>query len=231
MLRYVDKVLSAVDMKWGICHTEIKVDHKGPVLIETNARPMGLAMTNAYYEEVLGFTPTSISLDLFFHPSRFDALSRRMYSPRKYALMKNLIVPEDIIANLNPTFILSRMISSSRETLFFGKEGIQRFFRTVDLHTSPLVIKMANEDYGQLMRDYQIIRLAESYYFHIYYSLGGDLPGVEPRTDLEGLIADLGINGRILLVTDDGEFVLEQGRKEKVKSWTIYDCAIYATCG
>ena len=32
-------------MRWGLCHKEIKIDKKGPVLIEVNARPIGLAMS------------------------------------------------------------------------------------------------------------------------------------------------------------------------------------------
>lgn len=60
MVHYAFKVLDAVDMKWGPCHTEIKIDRNGPVLIETNARPMGLGMTAQYYDEILGHHVTNI---------------------------------------------------------------------------------------------------------------------------------------------------------------------------
>lgn len=41
IIEYAMKVLDAVGIRYGPCHTEIKYDKKGPVLIETNPRPHG----------------------------------------------------------------------------------------------------------------------------------------------------------------------------------------------
>lgn len=231
MINYVYSVLDAVDMKWGPCHTEVKVDHKGPVLIEVNARPMGLAMTSRYYDEALGHHVTNMALDLFFHPERFRELSRSIYNPRKYALMKLLIVPEKIRGDLSPAFVIGNIIRSSREVLFFGTEGVMTYNRTVDLDTSPLAIKMINEDYGALMRDYETLRLAESNYFHILYTLGGDLKGVAPRSDVDPIIREIDPTRKFLLVTDDGESVVQYGERKPVAEWEFYDGAIYTVCG
>ena len=144
MIRYVYKVLDAVEMKWGPCHTEVKIDHKGPVLIETNARLLGLGMTANYLDEILGHHITNISLDLYFNPKRYKTLSRKIYNPRKYALMKLMIIPEKITGDLSPAFIIGNIIRSTREILFFGSDRMMTYNRTVDLDTSPLTIKMVN---------------------------------------------------------------------------------------
>ena len=231
MVQYAYKVLNAVDMKWGICHSEIKIDEKGPVLIETNARPMGLGMTSAYLDEALGYHYTEMAIDLYMHPEHFERYANRLYNPPKYALMKLMIVPGDIIGTFAPTFVFSNMMRSTREVLFFGKEGVSEYHRTIDLETSPLTIKMINKDYGALMRDYELIRLIESNYFHLFYTLNEDVEGTELRTDVDTIIRYLDPIRKIVLVTDQGDFVVQYGKKTPLDRWQIFDGAIYAKCG
>ncbi len=231
MIRYAYKVLDAVDMKWGLCHIEIKIDRKGPVLIETNARPMGLAMTAPYLDEVLGYHLTDLAIETYFRPSAFKKYIHKIYNPPKYALMKLIIVPEKIKGTFAPTFIFSNLIHSTREILFFGKEEVSSYPRTIDLETSPLAIKMVNQDYGELMKDYETLRQIESNYFHLLYSRRNDIPAVEPSTDLEAIIKTLNPSWRFSIVTDEGESVAQYGKIEKTDSWSIFDGAIYAKCG
>ncbi|MBP5395059.1 MAG: hypothetical protein J6Y18_04040, partial [Candidatus Methanomethylophilaceae archaeon] len=68
MVQYMYSVLNAVGMKWGLCHSEVKIDKKGPVLIEVNARPVGLAMTAAYLDECLGYHLTDMAVDVYLDP-------------------------------------------------------------------------------------------------------------------------------------------------------------------
>ncbi len=231
MVQYVYKVLDAVDMKWGISHNEIKIDRKGPVLIEVNARPLGLAMTPEYLDEALGYHLTDMAIDVYLDPSRFDRLMRRPYNPPKYAMMKLMIVPEDIVGTFAPTFAFSNMIRSTREVLFFGKDKISRYSRTIDLDTSPLVIKMINSDYGELMKDYEVLRTAESRYFHLLYSLGEKLRPVEPRTDTGRILEYFDSGKKIVLVTDGGRFSCQYGERRPASDSEIYDGAVYAVCG
>ena len=231
MVQYVYKVLDAVDMKWGLCHTEIKIDKKGPVLIETNARPLGLAMTSAYLDEILGYHLTDMAVDIYLDPKRFDRLMHRIYNPPKYAMMKTMIVPEDIEGSFGPTFVFSNMIRSTRELLYFGKEGVGMYPRTVDLETVPLVIKMANSDYGELMRDYEVLRTVESRYFHLFYTLGEDLEGSELKTDTDKILKTLDPNRKYLIVKDGESFVSQYGIAKPTDGNDIFDGAIYAVCG
>ena len=230
MIQYTYKVLDAVEMKWGLCHTEIKIDSKGPVLIETNARPIGLAMTPAYLDEALGYHLTEMAIDVFEHPEHFDELSRKRYSPPKYALMKIMIVPENIRGSFAPTFVFSNMIRSTREILFFGNEGIGEYHRTIDLDTSPLAIKMINKDYGDLIRDYELLRLIESNYFHLFYTINDRLEGSVLKTNLDEIISKVDPAKKLLLVTDEGNYVVQYGKKSELKEWQIFDGAIYAEC-
>ena len=230
MIRYAYKVLDAVEMKWGLCHIEIKIDRKGPVLIETNARPMGLGMTAAYLDEALGHHYTDIALDVYMHPDHFDQYAMKRYAPLKYALMKTMIVPEDIVGSFAPTFVISNMVRSTRELLYFGKEGVGNYPRTIDLNTSPLAIKMINKDYGALMRDYELLRLIESNYFHLFYTLSDNIEASEPKTDLDTLIKILDPIRRFLLVTNDGNYLVQYGKKSEMDRWMIFDGAIYAKC-
>lgn len=48
LIDYAYKVSDAVDIKFGPCHGEYKIDDNGPVLIETNCRPMGFSTTRSF---------------------------------------------------------------------------------------------------------------------------------------------------------------------------------------
>ncbi len=231
MILYTYKVLDAVHMEWGICHNEIKIDKKGPVLIEVNARPLGLAMTPAYLDEALGYHLTDLAIDSYLDPSRFDRMMRKPYNPPKYAMMKLMIVPEDMVGSFAPTFVFSNMIRSTREVLFFGKDEVAAYGRTVDLDTSPVVIKMINADYGELMKDYEALRTVESRYFQLFYTLGEDLAAVEPRTDIPNVLAHLDPNRRFAVVTDDGVEAWQFGELTGSSGDEIFDGAVYAVCG
>ena len=231
MIRYVYKVLDAVEMRWGLCHVEVKVDKKGPVLIETNARPIGLAMTQAYLDEALGYHLTDLAIEAYLNPASFERMMHRVYRPKKYAMMKLMIVPEDFRGSFAPTFVFGNMIRSTREVLFFGHEGIWRYNKTIDLDTSPLTIKMINSDYGELMRDYELLRLIESNYFQLFYTLNEKVDGCELKTDLEKLTKFVDPARRYLIVKDDGKYVAQYGRIEKLDGWQIFDGSIYAECG
>ena len=231
MVQYVYKVLDAVDMKWGLCHTEVKIDSRGPVLIETNARPIGLAMTPAYLDEALGYHLTDMAVDIFLDPKRFERYSRRVYNPPKYALMKLMIVPEDIKGSFDPTFAFGNMISSAREILFFGKEGVRDYHRTIDLDSSPLTIKMINSDYGELMKDYELLRTIESRYFHLFYTGGEDVEACELKTDIDNILKHLDMNKKFLVITDKETYAYQYGKRSDTDTAEIFDGAVYAKCG
>ncbi len=231
LLQYDYKVLDAVEMKNGFSHNEIKVDEKGPVLIETNARVMGSNFTREYLDEIFGSHMTDITLKSLLEPSFFDSYMLTPYRPRKSAMAKITIAPHDIEADLSPFFELVRHLDSFREIVYFGGSGVQKYPRTVDFETSPFFIKMTNEDYGMLKRDCELIRLLEERYFDMLYVLNDKAEGVPLQTDVDGLIGMLPLSRRFAIVKDDGVTVLQYGKQKAAEGFDIYDGAIFAKCG
>lgn len=230
-IQYDYKVLDAVDMKNGFCHNEIKVDGKGPVLIETNARVMGARMTREYLDEIFGSHMTDITLKALIQPSFFSNFITTPYLPRKSAMIKHSIVPQDVKADLEPFFELIKHLDSYREITYFGKPGVQEFVRTVDMETSPFFIKMINEDYGKLKKDYELVRLLEERYFGMLFSVNNEVEGVPLKTDIEKIVKTLPPMRKFALIEDDKTAVLQYGEKTPADGWGIYDGAIFAVCG
>lgn len=231
MIEYAYKVLDAVEMKWGPCHIEIKVDKKGPVLIETNARVMGLAMTAPYLDECLGYHITDMAIDSMINPALFKRMLLKSYAPLKYAMMKLMIIPETIKANFEPTMVFAKTLNSMREILFFGQDGVQEYERTVDLDTSPLVLKMINEDYGQLRKDYELLRLVEKNYFNTYYtSFEDNMSGCEKITDRKKLMEFLDPMRKYLIIEDESSKIVQFGEVRDVTEWEIVDGVVFGKC-
>lgn len=76
MVEYVQGVLGAIGIEWGAAHTEVKLEERGPVLIEVNCRLHGgegiwLPISQA----CLGHTQVTAMADAYLNPSGFDALA------------------------------------------------------------------------------------------------------------------------------------------------------------
>ncbi len=231
IIQYDYRVLDAVGIKNGFCHTEIKVDDNGPVLIETNPRLMGGNFTRECLDEFLGYHLSDITLKSLLNPSFFDSFLLSPYLPRKSAMFKFAISPQNMKADLGPFFELVRHLDSYREIIYFGKPGVQEYPRTIDMETSPFFIKMTNEDYGKLMRDYELIRLMEERYYGMLFVAEDHVEGTSLTTDIDRLIKSLPLSRKFALIEDDKVTVIQYGRQTVSDEWEIYDGAIFATCG
>ncbi len=231
ILQYDYKVLDAVEMKNGFCHTEIKVDEKGPVLIETNARIMGGNFSREFLDEIFGSHMSDITLKALLNPAFFDGFLKTPYLPRKSALIKFAIAPRVMKADLGPFFELIMHLDSYREIVYFGRSGVQEYPRTIDLETTPFYVRMANEDYGKLKRDYELIRLMEERYYGMLFAVEDRVDGAEKVTDVGKLIEMLPLSRKFALIDGDRVTVLQYGKQTVSDEWDIYDGAIFATCG
>ena len=231
LLEYTYKVLDAVEMKNGFSHNEIKVDEKGPVLIEVNARVMGGNLTSEYLDEIFGSHMTDITLKSLLEPTFFDDFLLTPYLPRKSAMFKFSIVPHDVKADLGPFFELVGHLDSYREIVYFGETGIHEYPRTIDLETSPFFIRMINEDYGKLKRDYELLRLMEERYFDMLFAVNDKVEGTVMKTDLAGIVSHLPLSRKFALIEDDRTTVIQYGKQTVTEEWEIYDGAIFAVCG
>lgn len=231
ILQYDYKVLDAVDMKNGFCHNEIKVDEKGPVLIETNARVMGGNLTREYLDEVFGTHMTDVTLRSLLEPSFFANYMLTPYRPRKSTMFKFSIVPRDVEADLGPFFELVRHLDSYREIVYFGDTGIHAYPRTVDLETSPFFIRLISDDYGKLKRDYEFLRLMEDRYFDMLFATNDNVKASEMKTDVNALTAVLPLSRRFAIFEDNKITVMQYGKTKESDGMDIYDGAVFAVCG
>lgn len=231
ILQYDYKVLDAVDMKNGFCHNEFKVDEKGPVLIETNARVMGGNLTREYLDEVFGTHMTDVTLRSLLEPSFFANYMLTPYRPRKSTMFKFSIVPRDVEADLGPFFELVRHLDSYREIVYFGDTGIHAYPRTVDLETSPFFIRLISDDYGKLKRDYEFLRLMEDRYFDMLFATNDNVEASEMKTDINALTAVLPLSRRFAIFEDNRITVMQYGKTKESDGMDIYDGAVFAVCG
>lgn len=65
---YIGPVLNALGLRNGAAHSEVRIDKKGPVLIETGARTMGAGIDRAAYSKALGYNHPSAAVDAYINP-------------------------------------------------------------------------------------------------------------------------------------------------------------------
>lgn len=203
MVEYAYSVLDAVGMRYGPCHMEMKYDGDGPVLIETNCRPMGGGMNNEYLEEILGFTITDLTLDIFISPGRFEEFKKKLMRPRCNAIIKFIILNRDVTASMGPIVEMMKHLDSFRSFSMGYTVGINRYSKTIDLHSSPLTIYLCNSDELRLAKDDRIIDIAEEHYMDLMFSRRERMQPVRLKTDMGVLTSRIPTNKRYLIVEND----------------------------
>ncbi len=164
LIQYDYSVLTALGIRYGFCHTEIMVDDKGPVLIETNPRPMGFNMNPEYMDELLGHHMSDISLMSYMDEAGFNRFYNKKYSPFKYGIIKSVIVSKETDIDLGPFLSISKKLNSYR--YHSGAEpGRHHYRKTIDLGTSPLSLKLCNDNLDVLRHESEFISELEKYYF------------------------------------------------------------------
>ncbi len=229
LVRYAYKVLDATGFKYGPCHGEYKVDSKGPVLIETNARPMGASLSALYLDECLGHHITDIALESYLNPSHFITMRDRPYRPLKMAALFLPIVPYDMDADIAPLFELMKHLKTFRYSTPTLSPGKRHYPETIDLETSPIQIKLCGEK-KDVMDDIDFLHILEFNYVDLLFTVGKKIPKCEPIIDLDEALTYLENTMRALVVCDDGNYVYQFGKKEKLSdgAMDIYDACIFA---
>ena len=224
-------MLDAVDIKIGVCHSEFKIDSKGPVLIETNPRPMGPSMSVDYLDEILGHHVTDIALDAYMIPKAFENRIYKLYRPLKFGLLKCMIVPKDVTADMTPLLEIAQHLPGFRKLQLAAPFTRGKFKKTVDLETSPLFVKFCGTA-EELMNSYNFLRCAEMKYFDILFAMKDSVDAAESRFDWNALKAALDRNLRYLVVTDEGYRCLTDGKlTEYDGSIVVFDGCIFSEHG
>lgn len=229
LVTYAYKVLEATDLKYGPCHSEFKVDDKGPVLIEMNPRPMGAEMTAEYLDECLGHHITDIALDAFLCPTAFDLRSKKLYHPLMYASLKTLFSLRECDVNIYPLKAIVDCLSSFREASMEIEDKVIHVEKTVDLETSLLTIKMCNRNHEVITREKEFIDNLENEYADLLFVVDKTIPASKHRSDIKGTTDLFPLDWKILVVTEKERYVVHKGKKHSMEEYPgKYDALIYA---
>ena len=161
LIKYDLKVLKALDITYGAMHNEIKLDKKGPVLIEANCRVSGGSMPAKYLDKILGHHETDIVVKSYLNPKWFYKLPNQII-PISHGVIKFLILQHDIKASkIKFPQVLSKLPSFFTCNAGINgeiKQGEVKYLKkTIDYETSPGNIFMVNKNLKQLNADYNKI--------------------------------------------------------------------------
>lgn len=156
MVRYVFGVLDAIGIRNGAIHSEVKIEERGPVLIEANCRLHGGEGTWAPMAEAcLGYSAVSAMLDAYLDPLAFATIPPMPSAFRahaKEAKLRSAVsgvlreIDEEAMAEI-------RGLSSYQSEMLSASVGT-RIEKTIDLLTSYGNVNLVNESLEQLEADY-----------------------------------------------------------------------------
>eukprot|EP00928_Gymnodinium_smaydae_P048953 TRINITY_DN327_c0_g2_i1.p1 TRINITY_DN327_c0_g2~~TRINITY_DN327_c0_g2_i1.p1 ORF type:complete len:493 (-),score=65.64 TRINITY_DN327_c0_g2_i1:66-1544(-) len=190
---YVFRVLDAVGLMYGPCHTEIMMTPRGPILVEVNARMHGL-QGPLLIEWSTGYNLATYSADtLVANGEVFKQLinppigrwpGRWMYPFEKYAYTFLLLSPEKGYLTVDlKTEIMDMNLASVRDVVVMVQKG-QYLNQTVDLASAAGVVLMVHESEEQIEGDMNQIRFAEAR--KLYKVTDEPVPGSPVASPLSG---------------------------------------------
>lgn len=188
LMDYAVKVLSALDFRYGPSHTEIMFTSRGPLLIETGARPMGGYFPMAILKSALDHQIVDVALDSYICEEHFNALYFKPYSPKRSVMLKLFIAPNAVKVGSMPLLALRKYISTTEPSETMARFG-QVLPQTVDLVTASAELIMTADTEAELMRDYGLLRELELLDFNLIFS--EEPVAVEPmRFSLNGAMIE-----------------------------------------
>ena len=157
MVEYVLGVLEALGIQNGAIHSEVKMEERGPVLIEANCRMHGGEGTwEPMASAALGYSQVSAQIDAFLDPLAFAALPSRPETFNAYA--REAIVSSvvsGVLSEIDPVALSALRSLPSYQSEMFGVTVGQPIEKTVDLITSCGNINLVHMDPEQLDADYR----------------------------------------------------------------------------
>lgn len=164
---YVFKVLDAVGLQHGPCHTEVMFTKRGPILVEVNARMHGLQGPRLI-EMCTGTSKARYTADVLLEGGKmFDKAyqpgpSRYLYPLINNSMLVSLISPVEGYLEVSlKEEILAMNLASVVEVLPCVEKG-QYLQQTKDLPTLAGTVLMVHESKEQIENDIKQIRKAEA---------------------------------------------------------------------
>ncbi len=206
MVEYAYKVADAIGIEYGPVHGEYMVDENGPVLVEVNCRPCGGTLAPDFLDRISGQHETDSILDAYLKPELFKLKSRRPYRLSAKGVIKDFIVPYDLIAESTSIHHISKNLKSHYKTVFedISLPG-KSFIKTKDLFSSCGLIYLVNEDYYTLQKEIDFLHDIEKNAFALILSEKSLKKNRGPvdYSEIRPLLEEVEAYGSTLLVSDE----------------------------
>ncbi|MDO5328624.1 MAG: ATP-grasp domain-containing protein [Coriobacteriia bacterium] len=231
LIDYSFKVADAVGVKYGPIHGEYKIDKQGPVLIETNCRPMGDSTTREYARDVAGNCIVDWSLDAYLDEDAFKKHSDD-YHIVKNAIKKYIILKHDITGDMGSGFFSGEHLKSYHNHNDYEPVGICAYEATKDLGNTPMILKLAHVDKEQLKHDIDLMHFIEDEFMELLVCPHPNVPAGE-QPSIEDIVSGLENNTeRTLVLTNKDAYEVCDGKYCPVGDQTnpVFDNILYADC-
>lgn len=232
MVEYAYKVADAIGIKYGPVHGEYMIDANGPVLIEVNCRPCGGTLTPEFLDRISGQHETDSILDAYLKPELFEEKRKVPYRLFAKGVIKDFIVPHDLVAESTSIHKISEQLESHYKTVL-DEEYLsgKSFIKTKDLFSSCGLIYLVNEDYQTLQKEIDFLHDIERNAFSLILSekTQKNIIHDSKSQSIEELLKNNGNFGNALLVSDefiDNEDVRQVSPLEIEKINGDYDIVI-----
>ena len=204
LLRYACAVADAIGIKYGPVHGEYMIDEKGPVLIETNCRPMGGGLERRYSELVSDQHETDSALDSYLDPDKFYTDSMKPYRLKRCGVSKDLVLTKDTEVLSAPVLQICKRLKSYYSAAF-NQIGMTNLMpQTTDMETEAGLIYLLHDSEQQVRDDCDLIHLLEMKYPEILYQISDKGKKWEKtHCDVASVMKDAECHGATLVFSDN----------------------------
>lgn len=152
---YVFKVLDALDIRFGVAHTEVMLTTNGPRLIEVNARVSGIHDKNLW-QRCLGYDQIDLCVESYLKSTMDFKKIEKQKDLNAHAMVITLQneksgrivgLPDSAIIQSRPSYYKHRLYYSLGDTIKPTTNTIDAPGRITLLHSAPKIIE---NDYGFL---------------------------------------------------------------------------------
>ncbi len=206
MVEYAYKVADAIGVEYGPIHGEYMVDENGPVLVEVNCRPCGGTLAPEFLDRISGQHETDSILDAYLKPELFKLKLRTPYRLLAKGVIKDFIVPYDLVAESTSIYHISKNLESHYKTVFEDLSLHEKsFIKTKDLFSSCGLIYLVNEDYYTLQKEIDFLHDIERNAFSLILSEKSIERNMGPADycEIKPLLEEVEPYGSTLLVSDE----------------------------
>ena len=164
LIAYVKRVKTALGIRNGPSHAEIKWHQNEPVLVEIGARCHGAEGSWVEIcQEVYGLNQAACALKCFLDPAGFKEMPPAPHQRFGYGRVLFIVVNTcGVLEEINPAYTKEILaMESVKDMEYFRKHG-QTVIKSIDCFSLGGIVKMFNKDLQQLTADYNRIRVMES---------------------------------------------------------------------